>query len=68
MAHGNQEGGSGGPFYRCLINQCGTDQEIYQIVNYGEAQTEPFRVGVLNGPYILTFTDGSAPALPVDTS
>ncbi len=35
----NNEGGSGGPFYRALLNQCGSDQEITYIVNYGEAQT-----------------------------
>jgi Rhamnogalacturonan lyase B, N-terminal len=39
------EGGSGGPFYRCLLNQFSEDQEIAYIVNYGEAQTEPFRTG-----------------------
>ena len=63
----NNEGGSGGPFYRGLLNQ-GTDstQEITYLVNYGEAQTEAFRMGVLNS-YTLVFTDGSAPQ-PVDTS
>jgi rhamnogalacturonan endolyase len=63
----NNEGGSGGPFYRGLLNQ-GTDstQEITYLVNYGEAQTEAFRMGVLNS-YTLVFNDGSAPA-PVDTS
>ena len=62
MVHGNQEGGSGGPFYRCLINQCGDQQEIYQIINYGEGQTEAFRTNVLNGPYTLVFTTGAAPS------
>jgi len=68
MIRSNHEGDSGGPFYRCLINQAGDDQEIYEIVNYGEAQTEPFRMGVLNGPYLLTFTDGDAPNPNVDSS
>ncbi|BCM92682.1 hypothetical protein IAD21_04564 [Abditibacteriota bacterium] len=68
MVRSNHEGGSGGPFYRTIDNQCGDDQEIYEIVNYGEGQTEPFRFGVFNGPYILTFTDGSAPTTPIDTS
>lgn len=67
MVRSNHEGDSGGPFYRSLINQCGSNQEIYEIVNYGEAQTEPFRLGVLNGPYVLTFTDGSPPSLPIET-
>jgi rhamnogalacturonan endolyase len=62
----NSEGGSGGPFYRSLINQCGTDNEITYIVNYGEGQTEAFRPGILNG-YTLVFTNGSAPGA-VDTS
>jgi len=68
MVRSNHEGDSGGPFYRSLINQCGTDQEIYEIINYGEAQTEPFRFNVLNGPYVLVFTDGSQPDPNIDTS
>jgi rhamnogalacturonan endolyase len=39
MVRDNNEGGSSGPFYRSLLNQCGTDQEITYIINYGEAQT-----------------------------
>jgi rhamnogalacturonan endolyase len=63
----NQEGGSGGPFYRSLLNQItSTNNEITYIVNYGEGQTEGFRTSRLNS-YTLSFTDGSAPA-PVDTS
>lgn len=68
MVRSNHEGGSGGPFYRTIDNQCGDDQEIYEIVNYGEGQTEPFRLGVFNGPYILTFTNGAAPTTPIDIS
>ena len=67
MVRSNQEGGSGGPFYRCLINQCGDQQELYEILNYGEAQTEPFRLGILNGPYTLVFTNGGPPPA-LDTS
>ncbi|QRN94927.1 hypothetical protein JRI60_38370 [Archangium violaceum] len=67
MIRSNHEGGSGGPFYRSLINQCGDDQELYEIVNYGEAQTEAFRTNVLNGPYILAFTNGGNPPA-IDTS
>lgn len=63
----NYEGGSGGPFYRCLLNQItSTNNEITYIVNYGEGQTEGFRMNRLNA-YTIVFTDGSAPA-PVDTS
>ncbi len=63
----NNEGNSGGPFYRCLLDQAtDTDQELTYIVNYGEAQTEPFRPGILSS-YTLVFTDGG-PAGAVDTS
>src|SRR6185436_5684066 len=61
MVRSNHEGDSGGPFYRSLLNQCGTDQEITYILNYGEAQTEPFRTNILNGPYALVFTTGAPP-------
>jgi rhamnogalacturonan endolyase len=67
MVRSNHEGDSGGPFYRSLLNQCGVDQEITYILNYGEAQTEPFRTGILNGPYTLVFTKGEPPP-PLDTS
>ena len=63
----NQEGGSGGPFYRSLLNQHGGDQEITYIVNYGEAQTEAFRLGVLNS-YTFVATTGAAPSTSLDTS
>ena len=57
----NNEGSSSGPFYRALLNQAtSTNQEITYIVNYGEAQTEPYRMNVLNG-YTLVFTDGAPP-------
>lgn len=63
----NQEGGSGGPFYRSLLNQATTtNQEITYIINYGEAQTEAFRPGILN-TYTMTFTNGAAPGA-IDTS
>jgi len=63
----NNEGNSGGPFYRSLLNQgTDTDQEITYIINYGEAQTEPYRPGILN-TYTLVFTDGSPPSA-TDTS
>jgi rhamnogalacturonan endolyase len=63
----NNEGNSGGPFYRSLLNQgTDTDQELTYIVNYGEAQTEAYRTGVLNA-YTLVFTNGATPSTP-DTS
>ncbi len=64
----NHEGDSGGPFYRSLLNQCGSDQEITYIVNYGEAQTEAFRTNILNGPYTLVFNGGGQPATNIDYS
>lgn len=64
----NTEGMSGGPFYRCLLNQnTSTSQEITYIINYGEAQTEEFRFNILN-LYTLVFTDGSAPPATIDIS
>lgn len=64
----NHEGDSGGPFYRSLLNQCGSDQEITYIVNYGEAQTEAFRTNILNGPYALVFNGGGQPSTNIDYS
>ena len=64
----NNEGNSGGPFYRCLLNQCtSTDQEITYIVNYGEAQTEAYRTGILNA-YTFVATTGATPSTSIDTS
>jgi rhamnogalacturonan endolyase len=67
MVRDNHEGGSGGAFYRSLLNQCGSDQEITYIVNYGEAQTEAYRLGILNS-YTLVFTNGATPSTALDTS
>ncbi|SEL77630.1 rhamnogalacturonan endolyase [Roseateles sp. YR242] len=67
VVRGNSEGMSGGPFYRSLLNQgLDTQQQLTYIVNYGMAQTEPYRMNVLN-TYALVFTDGSKPAV-IDTS
>ena len=64
----NNEGGSGGPFYRSLLNQCtSTNQEITYIVNYGEVQTEAYRTGILNN-YTFVATTGAAPPTSIDTS
>jgi rhamnogalacturonan endolyase len=63
----NNEGNSGGPFFRCLLNQCGSDQEITYIINYGEGQTEAFRTSILN-TYTLVCTTGGTPSTAIDTS
>ncbi len=64
----NHEGDSGGSFYRSLLNQCtATHQEITYIVNYGEAQTEAFRTGILN-TYTLVATTGATPSTAIDTA
>jgi rhamnogalacturonan endolyase len=68
MVFGNRESSSGGPFFRDIENQAGDDQEIYNYMNSGHNQTEPFRLNVLHGPYALVFTDGTPPALPIDFS
>lgn len=69
MVFGNRESSSGGPFFRDIQNQCGTDQEIYNYMNSGHNQTEANRVADnLHGPYALVFTSGAKPTLPVDFS
>ncbi|MEO7578684.1 MAG: rhamnogalacturonan lyase B N-terminal domain-containing protein [Massilia sp.] len=68
MVRDNNEGNSGGPFFRSLMNQCtDTNQEITYIMNYGESQTEAFRFGVLNA-YTLVFKGDTAAPAAVDTS
>jgi len=64
MCYGNRESSSGGPFFRDIQNQTGTDAEVYNYMNSGHNQTEAFRVNVLHGPYALVFTSGSTPAVP----
>jgi len=63
-----RESASGGPFYRDIQNQCGTDQEIYNYMNSGHNQTDAWRTNVLHGPYALVFTSGAPPTLPLDYS
>jgi rhamnogalacturonan endolyase len=64
MAYGNRESSSGGPFFRDIQNQTGSDAEVYNYMNSGHNQTEPDRVNVLHGPYALVFTTGSTPSVP----
>ncbi len=62
MVRSNHEKASGGPFYRSLMRHHYTEGAgLYEILYYGENQTEAERFG-LQGPYILAFTDGGAPA------
>lgn len=68
MVRDNHEGDSGGPFYRSLLQQITTTtNEITYMINYGEGQTEAFRVNRLNN-YMMIFTDGSTPPTSFDTS
>ncbi|BCX46157.1 rhamnogalacturonate lyase [Haloferula helveola] len=64
IVYGNRESSSGGPFFRDIQNQSGSELEVYNYMNSGHLQTEPRRSGVLYGPYALCFTDGSAPEYP----
>ncbi|MER6121304.1 rhamnogalacturonan lyase B N-terminal domain-containing protein [Streptomyces sp. NPDC001795] len=62
VVRSNHEKASGGPFYRSLLrhhNEGGAG--LYEILYYGENQTEPERYG-LQGPYVIAFTDGGAPS------
>jgi rhamnogalacturonan endolyase len=61
MVYGNRESSSGGPFFRDIQNQSGTDSEVYNYMNSGHNQTGKWRMG-FHGPYALMFTDGAAPA------
>jgi rhamnogalacturonan endolyase len=63
-----RESGAGGPFFRDIQNQCGSDQEIYNYMNSGHNQTEAYRLNVLHGPYALVFNNGQQPTLPLDFS
>ncbi|MEU6665493.1 rhamnogalacturonan lyase B N-terminal domain-containing protein [Streptomyces sp. NPDC046727] len=62
MVRSNHEKASGGPFYRSLLRHQSADGGgLYEILYYGENQTEPERYG-LQGPYVIAFTDGGAPS------
>ncbi|MCX7714373.1 MAG: polysaccharide lyase family protein [Clostridia bacterium] len=63
MAYGSRETSSGGPFYRDIQFQTGTDTEVYNYMNSGHAKTEAWRTGLF-GPYALCFTTGSTPSVP----
>ncbi|PTY06930.1 hypothetical protein DB347_10035 [Opitutaceae bacterium EW11] len=59
------EASSGGPFFRDIDNQGGTQQEVYFYMNSGHLQTEAYRMG-LHGPYALCINDGPAPSASLD--
>ncbi|MFE2965638.1 rhamnogalacturonan lyase B N-terminal domain-containing protein [Streptomyces sp. NPDC059340] len=62
IVRSNHEKASGGPFYRSLLRHQSADGGgLYEILYYGENQTESERFG-LQGPYVIAFTDGGAPA------
>jgi rhamnogalacturonan endolyase len=61
IVRSNHEKASGGPFYRSLLRHQSTDGGgLYEILYYGQNQTEAQRFG-LQGPYVIAFTDGGAP-------
>lgn len=62
VVRSNHEKASGGPFYRSLLRHQSADGGgLYEILYYGENQTEAQRFG-LQGPYVIAFTDGGAPS------
>ncbi|MGW0576291.1 rhamnogalacturonan lyase B N-terminal domain-containing protein [Streptomyces sp. NPDC002920] len=62
IVRSNHEKASGGPFYRSLLRHQSADGGgLYEILYYGENQTEAQRFG-LQGPYVIGFTDGGAPS------
>lgn len=61
MIRSNHEKASGGPFFRCLQRRASTSEEdLYDIYYYNMGHTDPERFG-LQGPSVLSFTDGSKP-------
>ncbi|GGS67819.1 rhamnogalacturonan lyase B N-terminal domain-containing protein [Streptomyces cinerochromogenes] len=62
IVRSNHEKASGGPFYRSLLRHRSADGGgLYEILYYGENQTEAERYG-LQGPYVIALTDGGAPS------
>ncbi|CUS09379.1 unnamed protein product [Tuber aestivum] len=61
LIRSNHEKASGGPFFRSLVRRCASDgEDLYEILFYSMGHTDPERWG-LQGPYILSFTDGDTP-------
>ncbi|MFE0450473.1 rhamnogalacturonan lyase B N-terminal domain-containing protein [Streptomyces sp. NPDC058914] len=62
IVRSNHEKASGGPFYRSLLRHQSADGGgLYEILHYGQNQTEAQRFG-LQGPYVIAFTDGGPPS------
>ncbi|MGY1496528.1 rhamnogalacturonan lyase B N-terminal domain-containing protein [Streptomyces sp. QTS52] len=62
VVRSNHEKASGGPFYRSLLRHQSADGGgLYEILYYGQNQTEDQRFG-LQGPYVIALTDGGAPS------
>ncbi|KAF8755314.1 Rhamnogalacturonan lyase B, N-terminal [Rhizoctonia solani] len=61
------ETSGGGPFFRDINNQAGSQQELYWYMNSGHMVTQSFRTGFF-GPYAMVFTSGNAPSASLDTS
>ncbi|CCK26578.1 rhamnogalacturonase B [Streptomyces davaonensis JCM 4913] len=62
IVRSNHEKASGGPFYRSLLRHQSADGGgLYEILYYGQNQTEAQRFG-LQGPYVIALTDGGAPS------
>ncbi|MBA2947758.1 rhamnogalacturonan lyase B N-terminal domain-containing protein [Streptomyces himalayensis] len=62
IVRSNHEKASGGPFYRSLLRHQSADGGgLYEILYYAQSQTDAQRFG-LQGPYVIAFTDGSAPS------
>ncbi|MCX5530536.1 polysaccharide lyase family protein [Streptomyces sp. NBC_00006] len=62
VVRSNHEKASGGPFYRSLLRHQSADGGgLYEILYYGQNQTESERFG-LQGPYVIALTDGGAPS------
>ncbi|KAK4449566.1 carbon-oxygen lyase [Podospora aff. communis PSN243] len=58
-----QESSSGGPFFRDInTNNAGASTNLYNYMNSGHTQTEPYRMG-LHGPYIMTFSRSGIPSV-----
>lgn len=62
LIRSNHEKCSGGPFFRSLLRRATTaEEDLYEILYYNMGTTDPERFG-LQGPYLLSFTDGTAPS------
>ncbi|POS72178.1 rhamnogalacturonan lyase [Diaporthe helianthi] len=61
MIRSNHEKASGGPFFRSLQRRADAGgEDLYDIYYYNMGHTDPERFG-LQGPSVLSFTDGSGP-------